>query len=273
MSEDKQLHGLEKNKILIPESIILNTTMNKYRVAVITYLLCRTGIDYQITFSISRITEWLGKTTDRRLKKDVNNAASGIRDCLEKFKDSDYFSYDKDLKYANMVDGVFNKDEYANNYTHQRFAKIYIDELQTIIDYRSEDTKIDKAMLLLVFALLRARIPVKNNLAGAGERADAYDDHYASIGEEIGLSERLVSKMVGVLIELGLIYELRRGTATYLSYDKEGNQIKKIKEKTYIFCNTYKRIDKGGRTYLIAEGKDYYLKEASEKESELDRKN
>ena len=268
---DKELHGIESNKILIPETVILDTTMNKYRVAVLIYLFCKTGMDYQVSFSVGKIVEWLGRTSVRPINKDYNNAASGIKDCLEKFKKENYFSYYEELKYANLVNGVFDKEKYSATFNRIRFAKIYVDELQKILNYENKDTKIDKTILFLVFAFLRARIPVKNNLSGAGERADAYDNHYKSIGNEIGLSERLVSKMVDVLVDLGLIYKMHRGLEVYY-YDENGNTMKKFKEKTIIFCNTYKRIDKNGKTYLVAEGKDYYLKEANDKENELNQK-
>ena len=75
-----------------------------------------------------------------------------------------------------------------------------------------------------------------------------------------------------MLVQLGYIYEQRRGKESYYSTDEKGNRVLHRKEKTIIFCNTYKRIDKGSKTYLEAEGQDYYLKEANGKEVELDKR-
>lgn len=271
----KELKGLQCNRVLIPESIITDTTLQKYRVATLAYICAMTGVAYQINFSIKLIVNWLGKSDDRHITKHGCNTASGVKDCIESFKESGILSYDNDeLRFATLIEGQFDKEKYSEYYAHERFAKIYIDELTTIINYKNSnnDGYIDNSILLLVFAYLRMKIPVKNNLAGAGERADAYDTNYNVIGNELGLSERLVSRAIRVLVQLGFLYEQRRGVETYYSTDEKGNRIVHRKEKTIIFCNAYKRIDKGSKTYLEAEGEDYYLKEASDKENELERK-
>lgn len=271
----KELKGLESYRILIPESIITNTRLSKHRVATLAYIYTMTGLAYRVNFSVKLIVSWLGRCNDRHMSDKENNATSGVKGCIEYFKKIGILSYeDEKLKFATLVDGYFDKEEYSQYYSGERFSKIYIDELMTIINYHNSNDGeyMDNSILLLVFAYLRAKIPVKNNLAGAGERADAYDTNYNIIGNELGLSERLVSKAVKVLVQLGYLYEQRRGKETYYSTDEKGNRIVHRKEKTIIFCNAYKRIDKGSKTYLEAEGEDYYLKEASDKENELERK-
>lgn len=271
----KELRGLQCNRILIPENVITDTTLPKHRVAALSYICAMTGVAYKINFSIKLIVNWLGKSDDRRITKNGCNTASGVKMCIESFKKRNILSYDNDeLKFATLIEGRFDKEEYSECYAHERFAKIYIDELSTIINYQNSNDGeyMDNLILLLVFAYLRAKIPVKNNLAGAGDRPDAYDTNYKTIGNELGLSERLVSKAVKVLVQLGYIYERRRGKESYYSTDEKGNRVLHRKEKTIIFCNTYKRIDKGSKTYLEAEGQDYYLKEANGKEVELDKR-
>lgn len=270
-----ELRGLQCNRILIPESVITNTKLQKYRVSTLAYICAMTGVAYKINFSIKLIVNWLGKCNDRHITKNGCNTASGVKDCIKSFKNSGILSYsNNELKFATLIEGQFDKEKYSEYYANERFAKIYIDELYSVVNYQNSNNEeyIDNSILLLVFAYLRMRIPVKNNLAGASERPDAYDTNYNIIGNELGLSERLVSKSIKTLVQLGLLYEQRRGKETYYLTDDKGNKITHRKEKTIIFCNTYKRIDKNGKTYLVAEGKDYYLKEANDKENELNQK-
>ena len=131
----KELKGLEGNRILIPDSIITNIKLSKYRVATLAYIYTMTGLTYRVNFSVKLIVSWLGRCNDRHMSDNGNNAASGVKGCIEYFKKTGILSYeDEKLKFATLVDGYFDKEKYSQSYSGERFSKIYIDELNTIID-------------------------------------------------------------------------------------------------------------------------------------------
>lgn len=278
--QKKELSGIKSNLIIVPSSIVFDTTMSKERVGVFSYLYCKTTLDYKVCFSLYTIMDWLDKKVDRHF--DKNTSTKNVIDIVNCFKDKGIISFeDKFIFSKKMLEVEFNKDNIINMYQGEMFAKIYVDELITIKSYVDEfntlinyenpkDKKLDSSVVLLVFAYLRTMIPVRNNLAGALHRPDAYDTNYKNISDELGISERMVSKAISVLVDLGLIYERRRGLCTYCKIEN-GKETKGYKTKNYIFCNTYKRIKNRGKTYLFAEGESYYLKEADDKEEQLNK--
>lgn len=267
--EKVQLDGLRSMFIKIPESIILNKNINDKRISVFSYLYCKTTMDYKILFSIQSICNWLGKKINKH--KNRNTITSKIIDTINYFNNEGIVSFSDELSLTTFVEAEFDKDNFANIFNNERFAKIYIDELNMILDYKninSKDTKLDNSIILLVFAYLRMKIPIRNNLAGASHRPEAFDNYYKNIGEEIGVSERIVSRAVSALIDLGLIYVRQRDSVPYI----DNNGKKKFVVQTTIFSNTYKRLkDKDGKMYLINTGKEYYISEANAKENELEQ--
>lgn len=275
--KSRELVGKEGMCVLIPQSIIFNQEIGRSRVLTYSYLSCKTTMDYSVCFSIYEIMEWVGKKVDRHL--GIGSTTDDVIQALNYYKDNDLLKCDQPIKLGHSLkQGVFDKDrvmelieqDRSNGY---RFTKIYVDEIERITGYHEYNgRKLSADVVMLVFAYLRYMIPVSNNLAGAVQEPDAYDTHYKLIGEEIGLSERMVSKAIAILIDLGLIYERRRGTTVYYTKKKNGDLSKKFRENTYIFCNTTKRIKgKNGKPYMVAEGEIYYLHEADEKEDKLNR--
>ena len=272
MDDKKELRGINGKFIIIPNNIILNKDLDCRRAMVISYFSCKATLDNTISFSLTDIMNWFGKKVDKHLGK--NTCSENIVNLVNYFKSQNVIKLDRKFGFGlKGVNGCFDRDIFFEKNKGERFAKIYIDELQKIVGYKNsnpKDNQLDNSILLLVFAYLRLNIPVRNDLAGAEHRPDAYDTHYKTIGEELGVSERRVSKAISVLIKLGLIYERRR-KGIYCYYVIQNKKKKKMyKEKTYIFCNTSKKIKNKGKTVLIAEGESYYLKEADDKEKMLD---
>lgn len=275
--EKRELTGKEGMCVLVPWSIVFNQDIGKSRVLVYSYLSCKTTMDYSVYFSIGGILKWVGKKIDRHL--GTNSSTDDVIKAIEYYRKIGLLKYEDQFKLSDtLVEGVFDKD-LALDVIEQdrkkgyRFTKIYLDEIESIVNYRNlKSSRLSADVIILVFAYLRCLIPMSNNLAGASYEPDAYDTHYNAIAEEIGLSERIVSKAISILVELGLIYEKRRGTFSYYAKMANGTTLKKYRENTYIFCNTTKRVKgKNGKPYMVAEGSQYYLHEADEKEKKLNR--
>lgn len=276
----KELSGLESTYMIIPYSVIVNEDIedneidrkcvikDKRRVATLIYLYFKTAMDNEINFSIRMIVDWLGKKPNRHTNN--NTVGGGIVKCVNEFKKMDWFECPNEISYGKVMKAKLDREKYKECFLEERFAKVYVDEVLKILSYTpsGNDHRLDNTSLLLVFAYLRMMIPVRNNLAGSGYRIEAYDSFYKNIGLKIGLSERAVSKSIEILVDLGLIYEKRRNKKIKRKDDK-----KRYFNYTYIFCNTYKRLKGGnGKIYLAECGEDYYIKEADDKERDLEKK-
>lgn len=271
----EELKGKSGNFVIIPESIIYGNknTLDTKRVSILAYLFVRTGIDENLLLSLKDIHDWLGKKVNKHANR--NTVTSEIKSLLEYYKYVDILNYFDELSYTSYIKAEFYKNkifEKGVTSDDKRFAKIYLDELTAVIQYRtkSNDTRFDNSVVLLVFAYLRVNIYQNNGLAGYEDMSypEAYDTYYKDIANELGISERAVSKAIDVLTDLHLIYVKHRNKIKYLD-------LKTHKEKyltpTSIFCNTYKRVQIKGYTIQIAEGEEYYTAEAQKKIDKLEK--
>lgn len=267
--EKVKLSGDSSKFILIPYDVVLDTTMNKYRALVYSYLYLKTAMDNTLTFNTENFKKWSGKQIGVNRKLDTY--ADKIILALSMLNNKWFVSFDSIIKKGHYTDIVFDKDRVYDYCSENRFAVIYLDELNTILSYNSNnprDTKFDNSILLLVFLYLRANIPIRHN--NYCDNAEAYDTYYKTIGQELGLSEKVVSKAASILMNMGLIYIRVRNPIKY--FDKKDNEYK-FKTPTNIFCNTYKRVKIKTDIYLEAEGYDYYLVEVENKIKYLEKFN
>lgn len=270
-----KLDEREKYFIRIPRNIIFDTSLGKNRVGVFAYLSCKTSLDSKFLISMRLICNWLNRRIDTHSN---NKGVKEICGLVDKYKEMGIVDIDEEVQITKMIEGRFHKDKVQEMIDNKNgFGTIYVDEIEKILNYRNkskrewwttdeedEDIKIDTSYVLLVFAYLRSMIIPRNNLAGAAHRTETFDGYYRQIEDEIGLSERKVSQAISVLIKVGLIYERKRPPIVKYYY-VDGKRIKKHVPQTSIFCNTYKRLN----GHLIDYGESYYMKEADDKEKEL----
>lgn len=260
--------------IRVPEELIINSKLNPNRVAIYSYFCVRSGLDNCLLLSIKHLSEWLGKTVNKHL--DRNTYTKKLIDTIVSFKEMNILNYNDILTITSCFDVSFNKDCCEGN----RFAKIYLDELNEIIKYNNpniKDTKFDNCILLLVFAYLRLKIftRIENNIIRGSEFfssvAEAYDCYYTDIARDLSITEKSVSKAIKILSELNLIYEERRLPIRISKHSKNNsNEIKYyFIIPTHIFTNTYKRVTNKSGRYVIASGEQYYLPEVKLKKQLL----
>lgn len=260
---------LEIKYFSIPASIILNTNINDKRVTIFSYFSKRKDLENELLFSINHIVKWMGKQPNRT----ANGINSKIIEIVQYLKDQGYLTFSEELNNA-LIDAVFNTDKVQQKCDEDIFAIIYLDELNKILNYQSNVFSNTDA-ILMVFAYLRMKIYRRRNNLTLQEinvnnkndhkydiesrrliSPDAYNCYYYEIAQELGLSNRIVSKAVEALRNLNLIY------FEPLPRVKYGD---KWKTDHTIFCNTYKREG----SYLLATGEDYYLTEVKNKRKKL----
>ena len=274
-----KLKDAECKYFVIPESIILNKKLSERRIVVFSYFSIRRGLDQIIYYSTNEIINWLNLKPDNH-SDGINNK---IKQIIDTYYEEEYLLPFDSFQRANIKAAVLNLSKISDECSHNRFAVIYIDELQKIIQHKkaeAEDAPLtNNYTLLLVFAYLRMMICRRRNRllpdeincdnknSGAHDisarrlRApEAYDDYYCEIAERLGLSSRVVSNAVKALNELELIYFEALPRIRYC----DGN-IDRWRTDHTIFCNMYKREDK----YLLASGEAYYLEEIKNKKKKL----
>ena len=248
------------NRFPVPASIILDSDGNEKRLTAFSYFSVKRALDNSVTFSVGSMIKWLGKKRERRKDGLNDNIAESLRYVV----DAGYVAVDGNIDNKTYIEGMFDLQKVSDECNEERYAVIYFDESDTIINSKCKAySNVD--VILLVFAYLRMVIYKRSNEFIPGNTSiedkkksspEVYDCHYRDIAEEIGVSVKRVTQAIDALKELGLIYS---------------EELPRIKQNgkwvtnTCMFCNTYKR-EKG---YLLASGKDYYLAEIANKKKKL----
>jgi len=241
----KELESDKAKYLFVPMSLIEDTELYVYRVALFAYLAMYRGLNNRVVISIPRFVEWAGFKSDTH-SRGINEKVLVTLDMLN---DLGYLTYCEQPTKSNIAELVmdmnFVTEECAND-----FAILYIDEVEKIMSYKRanlKDAHLNSFSVLLVFAYLRRKIFRRPNLLKPEERTqegieerrkripEAYTDNYKDIGEALGLSERTVSKAVRILEELNLIvvaesYHHRMDGVYRTSYVMFANHEKREKE-------------------------------------------
>ena len=264
----------EKVFVRIPADIILDSEANDMRVSVYSFFAVKRGIDFRLSFSINEIREWVGRDISSRDEK----TCASIREAVSHLTARGYISVDScfsSAKNASRVNAKLSHDKVDKECAECRFAMLYIDEIRKIASYEDESHRYtSKDIMLLLLSYLRMEMPRRSNKLrvdeiGAGAHTgqtdadvrrskypEVYNDHYKNISDEVGVSERLVSKYLGMLNEIGIIY-----LEMLPRFQASG----KWHTNWVLFCNRYKR-DKNS---LLAEGEEYFEKEIKAKKNLL----
>lgn len=269
-----ELKSIYGNYFIIPAEIILDKDLDEKRISVFSFFCVKRGLDNMVEFSINSVVKWLNRKVDRH----ANGINNKIFHLVENLIGEGYLTLLSDLSNISYMNVGINFEKISEQINKYRFAIVYIDELQKIINYKNpnpKDTFNNVDTILLVFAYLRMMIYKRRNRLFPEEInsdkfrkhendvnarrlrcPEAYDCFYYEIADALGLSSRVVSNAVNVLFELGLIY--------FESLPRVKVDNKWRTDRT-LFCNTYKREDK----YLLAEGSSYYLTEVKNKKKKL----
>ncbi len=251
-------------------SIITDKQLHANRIAVYSYISMWKGINHRLLFSVPKFIEWAGFKSDSH--------TGGINDkvlmTLDELCNKGYIIYcdtpSKTSPFELNVDIQYCYDMNGTN-----FSLLYIDEIERIMNYRRnniKDTHLNSYTVLLVFAFIRRNIfrrpnelkPEEQTPDGIETRKyriiEAYNATYKDIAAELGVSERIVSQAVQILVKLKLLVFRE----AYHIKDDQGN----YHTPDIIFANYEKREDK----YLLDFGLDYAYAEIERKAEMIDKK-
>ena len=195
------------NYVKIPREIIYNKDIGDKRVIIFSYLCSRRALDDTVAFSISELCHW------SHLKPNYHDGKINQKylEVLESLSQHEYFiDYPDFHKLSNEKK---NSTDYYNVKlniekfdTLESFGIIYFDELEKILDFKEEleDKGIDlsrmsSAYILLLLSYLRV------NMNRNPDKPLCCYRLYKKISEDIGLSERYISRIVEILDVMNII--------------------------------------------------------------------
>lgn len=264
------LQDLQSKYIYIPLSVILDTELDVKRVGVFSYLRVYCGLNNIINFTVPDIVEWCGGKPDRRVNGINDKVLSTINDLGNK----GYLTYLTETSKSSYMKSQFNIEYYFSQ-CHNGFSVIYLDEIETIMNYKkinSKDNTVNNFAILLVFAYLRQKIWRRPNELKPEERypdeiknrrerfPDAFNSSIKDIENDLKISSKTLSKIIDILeYDLNLIVTDR----AYRTKNKDGE----FRTLPTIFANAYKREDK----YLLVTGENYSRAEIELKANNMKR--
>ena len=200
------------NYVKIPREIIYNKELGDKRVIIFSYLCSRRSLDDTVAFSISELCHW------SHLKPNYHEGKINYKylEMLESLSHCGYFESYPDFK--KLAKEKKNSTDYYNIKINTEkfdipdsFAIIYFDELEKILNFKEElkDIKVNgeviditrmaSAYILLLLSYLRV------NMNHNPDKPLCCYRLYQKITEDIGLSERYISRIVEMLDVMDII--------------------------------------------------------------------
>lgn len=195
------------NYVKIPRNIIYDKDLGDKRVIIFSYLCSRRALDDTVAFSISELCHW------SHLKPNYHDGKINHKylEVLELLSHYGYFEYCPDFE--KLAKEKKNSTDYYNIKiniekfdTPDNFGIIYFDELEKLLNFKEElkNTKIDltrmsSAYILLLLSYLRV------NMNRNSDKPLCCYRLYQKISEDIGLSERYISRIVEILDVMNIV--------------------------------------------------------------------
>ncbi len=200
------------NYVKIPREIIYDKELGDKRVIIFSYLCSRRALDDTVAFSISELCHW------SHLKPNYHDGKINHKylEVLELLSHYGYFEYCPD--FGKISKEKKNSTDYYNIKLNiekfdmpDNFGIIYFDELDKILNFKEElkDIAIDKkeidlarmssAYILLFLSYLRV------NMNRNPDKPLCCYRLYQKISEDIGLSERYISRVVEILDVMNIV--------------------------------------------------------------------
>lgn len=200
------------NYVKIPREIIYDKDIGDKRVIIFSYLCSRRALDDTVAFSISELCHW------SHLKPNYHDGKINHKylEVLELLSHYGYFEYCPNFQ--QLAKGKKNSTDYYNIKistekfdTPDNFGIIYFDELVKILNFKEKlkdvlvnDEEIDLSRMSSAYILLLL-FYIHVNMNRNPDKPLCCYRLYQKITEDIGLSERYISRVVEILDAMNII--------------------------------------------------------------------
>lgn len=213
------------NYVKIPREIIYNKDLSSKRVIIFSYLCARRSLDDTVAFSTTELCHWSKLKPNYRDGK-INQKYYEVLLLLSRYG---YFDAYPDFKKClhentNSVRYQLVKLNIEKFDIPDHFGLIYFDELEMILNFQTQPsilaanidtTRMSSAYILLLLSYLRV------NMNRNSERPLCCYRYYKTISDDIGLSERYISRIVEILDCLRIIKCVPMQRIKYIDNNKE----------------------------------------------------
>ena len=212
----KERRRNEINYVTIPREIIYDKSLDDKRAIVYSYLCCRRALDDTVAFSVNELVKWTGLVPNCHDGK-INHK---YLDYLQSLSYRGYFERYPDFSNIKCQKG--SSDYYYNAKLNIEkfdapdggFGIVYFDELQKILNFKEklkdikdkngekaniDTSRLSAAQILLLLSYIRVNIKKSNKQPQCCYR------QYKTISEDIGLSERYISRIVEILDAMNIV--------------------------------------------------------------------
>lgn len=195
------------NYVKIPREVIYDKSIGDKRVIIFSYLCSRRALDDTVAFSIAELCHW------SHLKPNYHNGKINQKylEVLDSLSHCNYFINYPDFQRL-IIDKKNSNDYYNVKLNTQKFDTldsfgiIYFDEIEKILNFKEELqfsdldlTRISSAYILLLLSYFRVNMNRNPQTPLCCYRL------YKKISEDIGLSERYISRIVEILDVMDIV--------------------------------------------------------------------
>lgn len=208
------------NYVKIPREIIYDKDIGNKRVILFSYLCSRRALDDTVAFSISELCHW------SHLKANYHDGKINQKylEVLEILSHYGYFvscpNFEKIAKEKKNSTDYYNIRINIEKFDiPDSFGIIYFDELEKILNYKKEleNTGVDLSRMSSSYILLLLSYLRVNMNRDVTKPLCCYR-LYQKISEDIGLSERYISRIVEILDVMNII---KHQEAKRIRYEKQ----------------------------------------------------
>lgn len=195
--------------ISVPSELITAKELNDKRISCFYYLNQNITYENTVMYCFNYMAKFC-KYKAQWNRNQQNNIHSKFLECMKWFHDNGYiidFNSDKFIGQTFQCSPVdINKIRKP-----ERFAKIYDFEIEKIINFKSDYRPLSSSILLLTLSYLRLKTwNRKDEITGYSEsskkdKPEICHKKYIEIAQEIGLSEKIVSRAIHTLSSFGFI--------------------------------------------------------------------
>lgn len=248
------------NYVKIPREIIYNKELGDKRVIIFSYLCSRRTLDDTVAFSISELCHW------SHLKPNYHDGKINHKylEVLELLSHYDYLKsypdFEKLAKEKKNSTDYYNIQINTKNFDiPDNFGIIYFDELSKILNFKEElkdikvngeeidTTRMSYAYILLLLSYIRV------NMNRNPDKPLCCYRLYQKITEDIGLSERYISRIVEILDVMDII-KFQEGKR--IRYKKQDDKYGFLTTpKVFADCRHYVKDENGNQ--IIDPNYDY----------------
>lgn len=253
------------NYIIIPKQLIYETELSEKRILIYSYLCCKRSLDDTVGFSISHIVRWSKVKSDFRIGK-VNDKYIDVLKILSEFNYFDKYPDFNDFKHSKQCAEQYyelkiNRDKFD---IPEKFAIIYFDELEKILNFKKELEphseinlmRMSSANILLLLSYIRVNMNRQTDKPLCCYRLNK------TISNDTGLSEKYISRIIEILDKLNIVkyQEPKRK-----KYDKNGKDFYITMPKVFADYRRFKKIEASSQILDL----DYDYKSELKKQIEI----